>query len=226
MKLKEIFEKIESGDFSPEINAELHKSLRRSGDDFIRSQHCRVLAQRVFGSGHPGSNEYALLLLNDAELMYTASSVTELTSVWQLRGNMLFEQGDYEGAYNNFSKWAKAEEAKQTGLKGAQYDLLRAVLLRDSFGMSDEIKQVFALSKQDSSFVMRDMKIYRLVGEMVIAAHEGDEALQESLRSEAQQIIDSKNHPSGLEKAYAKNRIKDAVSVPDKVLEYIKAPRE
>jgi len=223
IKLREVMDKIESGNFSPETYEQLHKSLRRSGSDFLRSQHCRGLAQQVLKSNSTEAKDYALLLLNDAEKMYADCSGTELSSIWQSKGNLFFDLGEYEKAYDNFLKWEKAYTTKQSGLGGVHHDLLRSVLLQDNFTMSNELKRVYTLSKQESNFIVtRNMKLYWLVSEMIMALHENDMDLLKSRQLEALQIIDTRNRPSDLEKTYKKNRIKDDVSLPDKVIDYIK----
>ena len=225
MKLQEVINKIENGDFSAETNAELHKSLRRSGGDFLRSQHCRIMAQRVFWSKYPGARDYAMQLLSEAQSRYAAGAGgTEQCSLWQTEGTLLFESGDYTGAYVSFAKWEEAYKEGQIGLGGVYHDLLRSILLRDRFTMSGELARAYTLSRQDTWFITRNMKLYWLAGEIVIACHKKDEATVTARQAEALHIIGTKHRSSDLEKVYKKNQISDPVSVPAEVIRYIKGP--
>lgn len=222
MKLSDAKQAIEKGDYSDSARQKFYTALRRSGNDFSRSQHCRLLAYELSKKRTIEATECSFKLLEHAMGEYKNAGASEKCSCLQAMGNILFLDGEYEKAYLCFLQWDGISKELYVGLRGQYMALLKSLLMKDGFAYSEELAHMFSLAVKELSLPMRSEKLYLLAAQMVLAKAEGDAVLAQTARTQAVEIMEKANKPSALEEVYRKNKLKDTIDVPEKLLDYIK----
>jgi ATP/maltotriose-dependent transcriptional regulator MalT len=222
MKLHDAKLAIEKGDYSDSARQEFYVALRRSGNDFSRSQYCRLLANELSKKKTEGATLCSFKLLEHAMEQYPNAGASERCSCLQLMGNIWFSEGEYKKAYEFFCQWKEMSQAMYVGLRGQYMELLKSILLKDNFTFSEELSDIYPFALEELSLPMRFAKLYLLVAQMVLAKAKSDMTLVDTARMQAIEIVEKAAGPSALEEAYSKNKLKDTIDVPKALLNYIK----
>ena len=103
---------------------------------------------------------------------------------------------------------------------GTHSVMLRALILRDDFTYSDELEKEFRMSLAEGDLGLKNERIYENIGRYIILQHEGNEEECKKVVKRLWGII--KTDELILPDLILKKNLSDRVTVPQKVIEFIK----
>ena len=103
---------------------------------------------------------------------------------------------------------------------GTHSVMLRALILRDDFTYSDELEKEFRMSLAEGDLGLKNERIYENIGRYIILQHEGNEEECKKVVKRLWGII--KTDELILPDLIIKKNLSDRVTVPQKVVEFIK----
>ena len=98
--------------------------------------------------------------------------------------------------------------------------MLRALILRDDFTYSEELEKEFRMSLSEADLGLKNDRIYENIGRYIILNHEGNEEECKKVIKRLCGII--KTDELILPDLILKKNLDDRVTVPAKVVEFIK----
>ena len=119
-------------------------------------------------------------------------------------------------AYTYYEKYT----LNNTEYSGSHSLMLKALILRDDFTYSDELEKEFRMSLSEADLGLKNDRIYENLGRYIILTQEGKEEEAKKVIKRLWGII--KNDELLILDVITKKDLKDRVTVPQKVREFIK----
>ncbi len=98
--------------------------------------------------------------------------------------------------------------------------MLKALILRDDFTYSDELEKEFRMSLAETDLGLKNERIYENIGRYIVLNHEGNEDECKKVIKRLWGIV--KNDELIIPDLIIKKNLNDRVTVPQKVIEFIK----
>ena len=143
----------------------------------------------------------------------------------QLKADIYYHLGElYEKHKANFIRAYTYYEKYTLNNKehGGTHSLMhKALILRDDFTYSDELEKEFRMSLAEADLGLKNDRIYENLGRYIILKHEGNEEESQKVLKRLLGII--KTDELIFPDLILKKNLNDRVTVPMKVIEFIKA---
>ncbi len=203
--------------WSPKIVGEFIKEM----NNYENAEKCVIVdetAKELLKRGGNGNISSAENLLIYATQHYFDGLPTQLKANIYFRLGVLYEQykENFVRAYTFYEKYTLNN--KENG--GTHSLMLKALILRDDFAYSEELEKEFRMSLAETDLGLKNDRIYENIGRFIILNHEGN-------REECKKVIKRlwgivKTDELILPDLIIKKNLNDRVTVPAKVIEFIK----
>ena len=201
------------GAFLTELSKEENAHTNEEKCDYIK-QTAKELLKRG-GNGNISSAENILI--------YATQHYFDSTEP-QIKANIYYILGElYEKYKENFVRAYTYYEKYTLNNKensGTHALMLKALILRDDFTYSDELEKEFRMSLAEWDMGLKNDRIYENLGRFIILNHEGNDEESKKVMKRLWGII--KNDELIVPDLIIKKNLDDRVSVPSKVIEFIK----
>lgn len=192
--------------------------------DFTDDEKCETVAATANTLMSIGGNQNifaAELILIHATQHYMAN-VTDTNykaAVYYALGRLYeLHLESFVKAYTYYEKYT----VNNTINDGNHSILLRAIILRDNFTYSEELENHYKNSLAEYDLGYRNDRIYETLGEFIVAKHENNTEKEEKLKAKLKNIVKGDEF-FFLDFVLTKEKIPVRLSVPQKVIDYIKA---
>ncbi len=229
LKLNEAIKRIEDGDFSDDTREALYKALRRCRSDFLRCQHCWILAYNLGQRHGKKALAYAVDLIDQCFVRFPDVTDYERGELLQYKGNLYFKEGliaeadqCFKESENTFNRHWVTIGLNRLATPDSDFNRLKTILLRDNFTYSLELEQMLNAVLTFPQFGLRSIRLYIHTAKAIVFEQRDDSDGQYENIIAAKAVIDEEG-PSEIEIAFKQNRIVDKLDVPQPIIDYIEA---
>ncbi len=207
--------------WTPKTVGEYLKELNNNENGYTNEEKCGFIKETAKELLKPGGNAN----ISSAEnlLIYATQHYFENTDP-QVKADIYYELGElYEKYKENFVRAYTYYEKYSLNNKehsGVHSLMLKALILRDDFNYSDELEKEFRMSLGEWDLALKNDRIYENIGRYIILNHERNEEECKKVMKRLWGII--KTDELILPDLVLKKNLNDRVTVPNKVVEFIK----
>lgn len=157
------------------------------------------------------------ILVHATQKYFNVDDTQYKADVYYLLGS-LYENSrkDYIKAYTAYDKYA-LNNAKNGGVHSL---LMRALMLRDGFGYSDELETELRHSLAEADLGLRSDRLYEALAQYIVAEHNGEAEFCEKLKTRIKGIVKA-DEIFVLDMIMKKDSIRDVLELPEKTVEFI-----
>lgn len=207
--------------WTPKIVGEFLKEMGSNENCHSNEEKCGYISQTAKELLKRGGNAN----ISSAEnlLIYATQHYFEGTEP-QVKANIYYTLGElYEKHKENFVRAYTFYEKYILNNKehsGTHSLMLKALILRDDFTYSDELEKEFRMSLNEADLGSKNDRIYENLGRYIVLDHEGNEEECKKVIKRLWGIV--KTDELILPDLILKKNLNDRVTVPAKVVEFIK----
>ena len=212
---------LKTKNWNTKIVGEFIKELNSKEKPYENAEKCVIVDETAKELLKRGGNSN----ISSAEnlLIYATQHYFEGTEP-QVKADIYYTLGElYENhkenfvrAYTYYEKYTLNNKANS----GSHSLMLKALILRDDFTYSDELEKEFRMSLAEADLGSKNERIYENIGRFIILEHEGNEEECKKVIKRLWGII--KTDELILPDLILKKNLNDRVTVPQKVVEFIK----
>ncbi len=211
---------LKTKNWNSKILGEFLKEINKSENAYTNEEKCNFVKETATELLKRGENAN----ISSAEnlLIYATQHYFNGTEP-QVKANIYYILGElYEKHKENFVRAYTYYEKYTLNNKensGTHSLMLRALILRDDFKYSDELEKEFRMSLAETDLGLKNDRIYENIGRYIILQHEGNEEECEKVLKRLWGIV--KTDELILPDLILKKNLKDRVTVPQKVIDFI-----
>ncbi len=208
--------------WTPKIVGEFLKDLGKAENAYTNEEKCNSIRETAKELLKRGGNAN----ISSAEnlLIYATQHYFKTTEP-QVKADIYYTLGElYEKHKENFVRAYTYYEKYTLNNKensGTHSLMLKALILRDDFAYSDELEKEFRMSLAETDLGLKNDRIYENIGRYIILQHENNEEECKKVIKRLWGIV--KTDELILPDLILKKNLNDRVTVPQKVVEFIKA---
>ena len=212
---------LKTKNWSPKIVGEFIKELNNAENAYSIEEKCAFIketAKELLKRGGNGNISSVENLLIYATQHYFDSVEPQIKAdVYYILGE-LYEKykENFVRAYTYYEKYTLNNKEHS----GVHSLMLKALILRDDFTYSEELEKEFRMSLSEADLGLKNDRIYENIGRYIILNHEGNEEECKKVIKRLGGII--KTDELILPDLILKKNLDDRVTVPAKVVEFIK----
>ena len=215
---------LKNKNWSPKIVGKFLKELNNTEIGYTNEEKCVFIKETAKELLNRGGNAN----ISSAEnlLIYTTQHYFDGTQP-QIKADIYYSLGElYEKHKENFVRAYTYYEKYTLNNKensGTHSLMLKALILRDDFTYSEELEKEFRMSLAEADLGLKNDRIYENIGRYIILNYEGNEEECKKVIKRLWGII--KTDELILPDLILKKNLNDRVTVPKKVVEFIKEKR-
>lgn len=228
MKLQEILDRFEAGQFSDELVAEFRKALRRVHGAFLKTQHCYLAAYSM-----PVKCYLESIALIRMGLEEYAGDDHDRMRCWEQLGNVSERAGDYPAARRAFQEALRiARESdcelvrrdSEDNLYAAFFArcLMRVEKLANGYTYTPALREYYELAQQDDILMLLTAERFdQSLTESIIHEHDGSPEQASAARECAKVMLDE-NYEGPWTALLARKGYQDSPRATAQALEYLR----
>ena len=219
VKISEIENIIEQGNFSEKIFADFQTALKRVPKK-LRCQHCYTMAYHL----KEKRPQDGVRLIQFGLANYESDWVDQMRAYQNLGG--IYETcGDYPSAKTAYEQALAAvpDEQKEDYLPSLSMNALRAELHCSAFSYSEYLDELYQAVVQADEFqaAFRSFSFYRAIAELIIAKEQGDLEMQKQAYNAAMLAMDG-DRVTGMDLLLRRHRYKDDARATKQAIAFLK----
>lgn len=205
-------------EWTSKTNYEFFDALEIYPDDEKCVKVSDVAKELMKRGGYNNLNSVEIILIYTTQHFFNVSDNQFKALVYYRLGEFYEKyKENFVRAYTYYEKYA----LNNTENSGVHSLLLRALIHRDDFNYSEELEKELRMSYGETDLGLRSDRLYENLGSLIVARHNGEsEEHCEKLIKRLKAIVkaDEIFFPDLLLK---KDKIRDVLEVPEKVINYI-----
>ncbi len=211
---------LKNKNWNNKIVGEFLKELGNTDKGYTNEEKCssvKETAKELLKRGGNGNISSAENLLIYATQHYFDGTEPQLKAdIYYILGELYEKHKEnFVRAYTYYEKYT-LNNKENSGIHSL---MLKALILRDDFAYSDELEKEFRMSLAEADLGLKNDRIYENIGRFIILNHEGNTEECKKVIKRLWGII--KNDELLILDVITKKDLKDRVSVPQKVKEFI-----
>lgn len=201
------------GEFIKVLNDTKNAYTNEEKCGFIKAVSKELLKRG--GNGNISSAEN--ILIYSTQHYFDGTEAQVKADIYYILGELYEKHKEnFVRAYTYYEKYTLNNKEHS----GTHSVMLRALILRDDFTYSDELEKEFRMSLAEGDLGLKNDRIYENIGRYIILSHEGNEEESKNVMKRLWGII--KTDELILPDLILKKNLSDRVTVPQKVIEFIK----
>ena len=212
---------LKNKNWNSKIVGEYLKELGNAQNNYTNEEKCDTIlktAKELLKRGGNGNISSAENILIYATQHYFEDMLPQSKSGIYYTLGELYEKHkeNFARAYTYYEKYT----LNNTEYSGNHSIMLKALILRDNFTYSDELEKEFRMSLGEGDLGRKNDRVYENLGRYIILSHEGNKEEAEKVMKRLWGIV--KTDELMLPDLIIKKNLNDRVTVPQKVVEFIK----
>ncbi len=212
---------LKTKNWSPKVVGEFIKELSKVENGYTNENKCDFVSETAkellkrSGNGNISSAENILIYATQHYFEDTESQTK--ANIYYILGELYEKHKEnFMRAYTYYEKYTLNNKVNS----GTHSLMLKALILRDDFKYSDELEKEFRMSLAEGDLGLKNDRIYENIGRFIVLNHEGNEEECKKVIKRLWGII--KTDELILPDLILKKNLNDRVTVPQKVIEFIK----
>ena len=205
------------GEFLKELNTNETSYTNEGKCDFIKDTAKELLKR----GGNANVSSAENLLIYATQHYFNGTDPQVKADIYYFLGELYEKHKEnFVRAYTYYEKYTLNNKEH-----GATHSvMLRALILRDDFTYSNELEKEFRMSLAEADLGLKNDRIYENIGRFIILNNEGNEEECKKVIKRLWGIV--KTDELVLPDLIIKKNLNDRVTVPQKVVEFIKVQNE
>lgn len=207
--------------WSPKILGEFIKSLNNVDNNLTNEEKCGYIKETarelLKRGGNSNISSVENLLIYATQHYFDGTEPQVKADIYYILGELYEKHKEnFVRAYTYYEKYTLNNKENS----GTHSLMLKALILRDDFAYSDELEKEFRMSLAETDLGLKNDRIYENIGRYIILQHEGNEEECKKVIKRLWGIV--KTDELILPDLILKKNLNDRVTVPKKVIDFIK----